>query len=316
MEYTAEPIYICIHKGIDMDKQIDDKYLHITESKFCPYCNVEHECYIVYGNDILIDNNKDSPTYYKIYSKPVAAVVCTKNGEKRYFQNMDTQEYSNRNPMYEITNNTMRSIISNILVNEEEFESTMDNKKNKSTTINDDDNTISYEDEVKDIKERINSIPSSISVGEISDRYHTFNELYHHRALLFASLCMTTFRDKAWKSLLHDDPENNPMYNGMFIVGVDTPSGQATYHYDIYPYWNIFKVKEVETAPKFDGHTPNDAIDRLYKYAMKIAEESSVTINIKDGPYGYSNIVPCADYGKTGGVPNFNTYYTGSTITD
>ena len=185
----------------------------------------------------------------------------------------------------------------------------------KKSIMNEENKPIDYEDEVKLIQERINNIPSSISVGKLSDRYHTFDELYHHRALLFASLCMTAFKNKAWKSLLHNDPENSPMYNGMFIVGVDTPFGQASYHYDIYPYWSMFKVKEVETAPKFDGHTPSDAIDRLYQYAMKIAEENSRTINIMNDPY--VNAIPCTDTSKTSvPFPNSNIYYTGSNLTD
>jgi hypothetical protein len=53
------------------------------------------------------------------------------------------------------------------------------------------------------------------------------------------------------------------MYDGMFIVGIDTPEGQATYHYDIDPYWDLFRVKEVELAPEWDGHTPNEAIRRI-----------------------------------------------------
>ena len=51
--------------------------------------------------------------------------------------------------------------------------------------------------------------------------------------------------------------------DGMFIVGIETPAGSATYHYDIDPYWDMFDVKELERAPKFDGHTPNDAIGRI-----------------------------------------------------
>ena len=54
------------------------------------------------------------------------------------------------------------------------------------------------------------------------------------------------------------------MYNAMFIVGIETPEGQATYHYDIDPYWDLFRVKELEYAPKWDGHTPEQAINRIY----------------------------------------------------
>ena len=97
------------------------------------------------------------------------------------------------------------------------------------------------------------------NIGEFSDGYHTFNELYHHRAVLFSVIC-NMFPDRAWKSKLHDTGD---MYDGMFIVGIETDQGQATYHYDIDPYWDMFKVKELEKAPKWDGHTPSDAIERI-----------------------------------------------------
>lgn len=101
-------------------------------------------------------------------------------------------------------------------------------------------------------------IPKS-GIGDLSDGYHTFNELYHHRAVLFSVLC-NLMPDKAWKSKLHDTGD---MYDGMFICGIETPQGQATYHYDIEPYWDMFKVKELEKAPKWDGHTPQEAIERI-----------------------------------------------------
>lgn len=97
--------------------------------------------------------------------------------------------------------------------------------------------------------------------GETSDGYHTFNELYHHRAILF-SIIVKAFPDKAWKSKQHND---GTMYDGMFIVGIDTPEGQATYHYDIDPYWDMFKCQELARAPKWDGHTPAQAIARIGK---------------------------------------------------
>lgn len=102
-------------------------------------------------------------------------------------------------------------------------------------------------------------------IGEFSDGYHTFNELYHHRAVLFAIACSNN-KDIAWKSKLHDTGD---MYDGMFIVGIETPEGQATYHYDIDPYWDMFDVKELHHAPKYDGHTPDDAIKRLMSLIRK-----------------------------------------------
>ncbi len=97
------------------------------------------------------------------------------------------------------------------------------------------------------------------NIGDFSDGYHTFNELYHHRAVLFSVIC-NMFPEKAWKSKLHDTGD---MYEGMFVVGIETEKGQATYRYDIDPYWDMFKVKELEKAPKWDGHSPSDAIERI-----------------------------------------------------
>lgn len=95
--------------------------------------------------------------------------------------------------------------------------------------------------------------------GEVSDGYHTFNELYHHRAVLFSVIC-NSHKEISWKAKKHHD---GTMYDGMFIVGIETPKGQATYHYDITPYWDMFHVKELEYAPEWDGHTPAEAIERI-----------------------------------------------------
>lgn len=115
------------------------------------------------------------------------------------------------------------------------------------------------ENDLKDIPAAdVIPIPKT-GIGDASDGFHTFNELYHHRAILFSVIC-NLMREKAWKSKRHDTGD---MYDGMFIVGIETPDGQATYHYDINPYWDMFDVKEAEYAPKWDGHTPDDAIKRI-----------------------------------------------------
>lgn len=90
--------------------------------------------------------------------------------------------------------------------------------------------------------------------GSISDSYHTFDELYEQRAILFSALCRT-YPNKAWKSKLHSD---GSMFDGHFIVGIDTPDGQYTYHYGL-GKWDWFPVKELDRAPRWDGHTANDA---------------------------------------------------------
>lgn len=97
--------------------------------------------------------------------------------------------------------------------------------------------------------------------GNTSDGYHTFNELYHHRTVLF-SVIVRNYPELSWKSKKH---HTGDMYDGMFIVGIDTPFGQASYHYDIDPYWDMFDCKELEYAPEWDGHTPEQAIERIGK---------------------------------------------------
>lgn len=97
-----------------------------------------------------------------------------------------------------------------------------------------------------------------IRTKDISDGYHTFGQLYHDRAVLFAIIC-NTYKENAYKSKLHHD---GTMFDDMFIVGVYTPEGHFTYHYHM-EYWNMYDVEELSKAPEWDGHTFED-IDRLF----------------------------------------------------
>ena len=83
------------------------------------------------------------------------------------------------------------------------------------------------------------------------------SELYFNRMILFATICKLK-RELCWKSKLHKD---GSMYKGYFIVGITTPEGQFSYHYDL-KYWDLFDVNELKRAPEWDGHTPED-IGRL-----------------------------------------------------
>ena len=104
------------------------------------------------------------------------------------------------------------------------------------------------------VTDRINEqILAVKDTSEISDGSHTFGELYHHRAILSATI-FNANRDVAWKSKRHDDGE---MIKGFFIVGIETPEGQFTYHYPL-EYWNYFKVKKMNYAPVWDGHSSED----------------------------------------------------------
>lgn len=96
------------------------------------------------------------------------------------------------------------------------------------------------------------------STKDISDKWHTFEELYYHRMILFLTIQLA-YKNKSWKSKQHHD---GTMFDDSFIVGINTPEGQYSYHYDL-EFWDMFKeIKEIEYAPEYDGHKPSD-ITRL-----------------------------------------------------
>lgn len=111
---------------------------------------------------------------------------------------------------------------------------------------------IEYLDEVPAVD--VVPVPES-GIGEMSDGYHTFNGLYYQRLVLFAAL-VKAHKDKAWKSWKHEDGESC-FGGGWFIVGIDTPRGSYTYHYEV-KYWNWFDCVELPVAKHWDGHTEED----------------------------------------------------------
>ena len=92
-------------------------------------------------------------------------------------------------------------------------------------------------------------------IGDFSDGFHTFNELYHQRAVLFAAI-VNQNKNVSWKSYKHENGELC-FGGGWFIVGVDTPEGSYTYHYEN-KYWNMFDCVELPTGKHWDGHTEKD----------------------------------------------------------
>ena len=97
-------------------------------------------------------------------------------------------------------------------------------------------------------------------IGDLSDGFHTFNRLYEQRMILFAAL-VKAYKDRAWKSYRHEDGEYC-FGGGWFIVGIDTPEGSYTYHYEN-KYWEMFDCIDIPRAKHWDGHTEKDAETRL-----------------------------------------------------
>ena len=57
--------------------------------------------------------------------------------------------------------------------------------------------------EIKRI-ETICEVANIKDIEDLSDGYHTFNQLYHQRAVLFATI-VNQNKDKSWKSFKHSD---------------------------------------------------------------------------------------------------------------
>ena len=89
------------------------------------------------------------------------------------------------------------------------------------------------------------------------DEYHTMDELYTHRNMLF--LALTRILPGAWYSNIHHD---RTQYAGWFIAGIPTQHGMITYHCpnSLLP---LAGGEMLECAPEWDGHTPDDVLNRL-----------------------------------------------------
>lgn len=106
--------------------------------------------------------------------------------------------------------------------------------------------------------------------GETSDGYHTFRDLYDHRMALTKAL-MESNTAISWKSKNHH-PDGDPMFDGFFIVGMDLPAGQISYHYKL-EHWDVFKyINEWHHAPLWDGHSPEDVVKRLLQWRHEADE--------------------------------------------
>lgn len=103
--------------------------------------------------------------------------------------------------------------------------------------------------------------------GNISDGYHTFNELYDHRHLLFIAL-MRSNPSISWRANNHSD---GSMYGGWFVAGMRLSTGTISYHLPI-SMWEMVDHCLIETtnmAPEWDGHTAADVVKRLKEWITK-----------------------------------------------
>jgi hypothetical protein len=122
--------------------------------------------------------------------------------------------------------------------------------------------------ELKKMEELIIPIEN---VGNVSDGYHTFNELYDHRCHLFIALMLSNPKI-SWRANNHED---GTMFPGWFIAGMDLPTGgivppagQISYHLPLW-LWDMLDncgIVTTKKAPGRDGHTPKDVVWRLAQW--------------------------------------------------
>jgi len=100
--------------------------------------------------------------------------------------------------------------------------------------------------------------------NDISDGYHTFGELYEHRITIFIALCRHVVERgmfPVWKSELHSDGTS---FDGWFILGINKKKGeQMTYHIPLSRWEDIDVAETLKKAPKWDGHTSDDVLERI-----------------------------------------------------
>ena len=114
-----------------------------------------------------------------------------------------------------------------------------------------------------DALDEIERLRDEITAGDASDGYHTHNELYRYRMLYNAHAARGWVAQgipvvKSWR---HEDGEL--CFGGdWFIVTATLPTGQVSNHYEE-KYWDLFDVPIRVYPPVWDGHTPEDAANRL-----------------------------------------------------
>jgi hypothetical protein len=106
-------------------------------------------------------------------------------------------------------------------------------------------------------------------LSQISDGFHTFEELYEHRHSLVLAL-MALEPELFWFSRRHSDGSLCFGDGNWFIVGADLPGvGPISYHLPI-ELWTLAENTEAKCLHKgrpWDGHTSNDVSSRIRLWA-------------------------------------------------
>ena len=136
----------------------------------------------------------------------------------------------------------------------------------------------------------MNENNTKVDMGEVSDGYHTFNELYEYRMLYNAALFNEFAKQGLYdvhKSRKHSDGEYPFGDSNWFIVMAELPTGQISNHYEMKD-WDKFQIPERPLANKWDEHSPRDVADRLTSFTNpkkeypKTYEECEKILGLED----------------------------------
>ena len=146
-----------------------------------------------------------------------------------------------------------------------------------------------------------------VDMGEVSDGYHTFNELYEYRMLYNAALFNEFAKQGRYdvhKSRKHSDGEYPFGDSNWFIVMAELPTGQISNHYEMKD-WDKFQIPEKPLANEWDEHSPRDVAERLTSFTTpkkeypKTYEECCKVLGVSPNNYlSIRNL--CCDDGDDG----------------
>lgn len=107
---------------------------------------------------------------------------------------------------------------------------------------------------------------------DFSDGYHSFDELYEHRCLLYINLCQLNNKLCAWR----------PHHEGWFLLYFESYVGQISYHIP-----EKFLPLIEPLIPRrddwfFDGHSSKNVAERLTKLADDYAKEVGGKNEVRD----------------------------------
>lgn len=108
-------------------------------------------------------------------------------------------------------------------------------------------------------------LPKGTDVGEVSDGYHTFNELYENRHMLFIALMSLNLNSSVWS---HNNSDGSSM-DGWFLAVLDLPGiGHIRYHMPdrLIPLVVDAGVNFSAEPPQWDGKGNSEMLGRLENF--------------------------------------------------